>query len=187
MNLQYIILNNKKSDNNIRLNSILENAADFIKENKIKFTEKKIMLGEMGYYHNALPIIPESRDLLNKTQDIVKIRVNWKKKDFDGMTIKQICDNELKLQYGFSISIVDKGYSRNNFKNKETVWVVFDSLNSASKHLTAFNKMFRTAIEQNAIDEYKHFKQNPMKRPLTYDKLIDNAYELYDAIDNGEI
>ena len=37
MNLQYIILNNKKSDNNIRLNSILENAADFIKENSLFF------------------------------------------------------------------------------------------------------------------------------------------------------
>lgn len=46
--------------------------------------------------------------------------------------------------------------------------------------------MFRTAIEQDAIDEYKHFKQNPMKRPLTYDKLIDNAYDLYDLVDRGE-
>ena len=100
--------------------------------------------------------------------------------------VSEIYD-QLKPQYGFCISIVDKDYTRNNFKNREFVWVVFDSEKTALKNMRLFNKMFRTAIEQNAIDEYKRFKQNPMKRPLTYDKLVDNAYDLYDMVDRGEI
>lgn len=187
MNLQYLLLNDKKTVDDVYLNGQLERIAEKIKERKIKFTEKKIMLGEVGYYRNALPVVPESRDLLSKTSQIVNIRVNWKRKDFGDMSIAEICETELPLQYGFCITLVDKDYTRNNFKNKESVWVIFDSLNKATLYLEMFNSMFRTAIEQNAIDEYKRFKQNPMKRPLTYDKLIDNAYELYDAIDNGEI
>lgn len=185
MNLQYLLLNDKKTIDDVFLNKALDRAADFIKNNKVKFTDKKTMLGEMGYYHNALPIIPDSRDLLVKPNGIVNMRVNWKKEDFGDKTTDEICQ-ELKLQYGFNVSIVDKGYTRNNFKNKETVWVVFDTLASAEKNLAAFNKMFRTAIEQDAIDEYKRFKQNPKKRPLTYDKLVANAYDLYDLVDQGE-
>lgn len=185
MNLQYLLLNDKKTTDNIYLNKALDSAAEFVKNNKIKFTDKKIMLGEMGYYHNALPVLPEARDLLLKPTCIVNMRVNWKKESFDGMSVDEI-SNALKLQYGFNVSIVDKGYTRNNYKNKETVWVVFDTLKAAEKNLTAFNKMFRTAIEQDAIDEYKRFKQNPKKRPLTYHKLVPNAYDLYDLVDQGE-
>jgi len=187
MNLQYMLLNDKKTVDDTKLNNNLERIAIAIKENKIKFTEKKIMLGEIGYYQNALPIIPESRDLLSKSHTIVNIRVNWKKQDFGDMSIDDICKNELKLQYGFNISIVDKDYTRNNYKNKENVWVVFNTEAAARKNLDLFNRMFRTAIEQDAINEYKRFKQNPAKRVLTYDKLIDNAYELYDMVDNGEL
>lgn len=187
MNLQYMLLNDKKTENDIKLNNALQRVANTIIENKIKFTEKKIMLGEIGYYQNALPIIPESRDLLSKSHTIVNIRVNWKKQDFGDMTIDEICEKELKLQYGFNISIVDKGYTRNNYKNKENVWVVFNTESTARKYLDIFNRMFRTAIEQDAINEYKRFKQNPSKRVLTYDKLIDNAYELYDMVDRGEV
>lgn len=184
MNLQCLILNNKKTDN-LRLNATLLELADDIVENKTKLSDKKIILGDMIYYRNCLPIISESRDLLKKPANICDIRINWKKEDFEGLTTKEIF-NILKPQYGFCISIVDKDYTRNNYKNKESAWVVFDSKASAEKNLKVFNKMFRTAIEQDAIDEYKKFKQNPMKRPLTYDKLVDNAYELYDLVDSGE-
>ena len=187
MNLQYLLLNDKKTTDDVFLNKALERAADFTKNNKLRFTDKKVMLGDIGYYQNSLPIIPESRDVLTKPNTIVNIRVNWKKQDFGDTPVEKLCeDNVLKLQYGFNVSIVDKDYTRNNFKNKETVWVVFDSLASAEKHLAGFNKMFRTAIEQDAIDEYKRFKQNPKKRPLTYDKLVPNAYDLYDLVDQGE-
>lgn len=187
MNLQFMLLNNKKTEDDEKLNAFLEILAEDIKKNKIRFSEKKVMLGDMGYYQNALPIIPESRDVLKKASDICNIQVNWKKKDFGDMTIAEISKNELKQQYGFCISVVDKDYTRNNYKNKEFLWIVFDTENSARKYLAIFNRMFRTAIEQNAIDEYKRFKQNPMKRPLTYDRLVDNAYDLYDMIDRGEI
>ena len=159
MNLQYLLLNDKKTIDDVYLNGQLERIAEKIKTRKIKFTEKKIMLGEIGYYRNALPVVPESRDLLNKTSQIVNMYVNWKKQDFGDMSIREICENELSMQYGFCISLVDKDYTRNNFKNKESVWVVFDTLPKATLYLETFNSMFRTAIEQNAIDEYKRFKE----------------------------
>ena len=31
-----------------------------------------------------------------------------------------------------------------------------------------------TAMEQDAIDEYKHFKENPEKRVLSFDKIFSN-------------
>jgi len=185
MNFQFLLLNDKKTDNG-KINTYLEKVAEVLKSSKVKFSDKKTVLGDIGYYNNCLPIIPESRDLLKKASGLCQIRINWKKKDFGDMSVDEIC-NELKLQYGFCVSIVDKDYTRNNYKNREFVWIVFDTEKAAAKNLVLFNKMFRTAIEQNAIDEYKRFKQNPMKRPLTYDKLVDNAYDLYDMVDNGEI
>jgi len=185
MNLQYLLLNDKKT-NNEKLNSFLEGVAELLKRSKVKFSDKKVMLGDTGYYHNCLPIVPESRDLLKKANNVCRMYVNWKREQFPDMTTQEICDI-LKPQYGFNISVVDKDYTRNNYKNKESFWVVFDSEKLAKKNMELFNKMFRTAIEQNAIDEYKRFKQNPMKRPLTYDKLVDNAYELYDMVDRGEV
>ena len=185
MNFQYLLLNDKKTDN-VKVNVYLDKVAEEIKSTRIKLSDKKVILGDMGYYHNCLPIIPESRDLLKKASNICPMRVNWKKEPFEGLTSNEIYDL-LKPQYGFCISIVDKDYTRNNFKNREFAWVVFDTEKAAEKNMKLFNKMFRTAIEQNAIDEYKRFKQNPMKRPLTYDKLVDNAYELYDMVDRGEI
>lgn len=185
MNLQFLLLNDKKT-NNEKLNVLLDSVANELKSVKVKFSEKKVMLGDTGYYHNALPIIPESRDVLKKASNICKIKVNWKKEPFEGLTSFEISDL-LKQQYGFCVSVVDKEYTRNNFKNKESFWVVFDSEKIAERNMRLFNRMFRTAIEQDAIDEYKRFKQNPMKRPLTYDKLVDNAYELYDMVDRGEI
>ena len=35
--------------------------------------------------------------------------------------------------------------------------------------------------------EYKKFKQNPDKRILSFDKLVDNAYDLYEQVDKGEL
>lgn len=185
MNFQFLLLNDKKTDNP-KVNIFLDKVAEEIKTTRIKLSDKKVILGDIGYYHNCLPIIPEERDLLKKANNVCKMYVNWKKQDFEGMSSNEICDI-LKPQYGFCISIVDKDYTRNNFKNREFAWIIFDTEKSAEKNMKLFNKMFRTAIEQNAIDEYKRFKQNPMKRPLTYDKLVDNAYELYDMVDRGEI
>ena len=187
MNFQYLLLNDKKTEN-AKINAYLDSIAEVLRKSKVKFSDKKVMLGDIGYYQNCLPIIPGSRDLLKKASSICKMYVNWKKEDFTNWDFSKIVyPFPLKEQYGFCISIVDKDYTRNNFKNREFVWVVFNSEKAAKENMHLFNKMFRTAIEQNAIDEYKRFKQNPMKRPLTYDKLVDNAYELYDMVDRGEV
>lgn len=199
MNLQYLILEDKATDNE-KLNLILNSIAKEIKDKKIKFAaedkdqnnsknlnkDKRVILGGGVYYKNVLPRIPATRDLYKKPTDIVNIRVNWKQESFEGLSSDDICFR-LPMQYGFCITIVDAGYKRNNYKNSESVWVVFDNKNTAIKHMKVFNKMFRTAIEQDCIDEYKKFKHNIMKRPLTYDKLVPNAYELYDLVDKGEI
>jgi len=44
-----------------------------------------------------------------------------------------------------------------------------------------------TAMELDCIEEYKRFKENPEKRPLTFDMLCSNAYELYEQVDNDEL
>lgn len=114
------------------------------------------------------------------------MRVNWKKKTFEGMSTNEIA-NQLKEQYGWNITTVDADHTRNKYKNKTDAWVVFDTKEEAERNMKLFNSMFITAIELDAIEEYKRFKENPAKRPLTFDKLVENAYELYEAVDQGEI
>ena len=123
---------------------------------------------------------------MKKSTDVCNIRVNWKGTNFTGMTTDEIC-NKLKVQYGWNVTLVDKEHTRNKFKNKNVCWVVFDTEEQAKDALRHFNSMFMTAIELDCIEEYKRFKLNPEKRPLTFDKLVDNAYELYEMVDNGEI
>lgn len=172
------------------LNKKIENIRLALKKNKIKITEKYKKVGDQVYYKNAIPYVSNMRDVLTKPKAICKIRVNWGKKTFKGMTVKDILENEaIKPQYGWIIDIVDSDHSRNNYKNKETVWVVFDTEEKAKKAMEVFNEMFLTAIEQDCIEEYKNFKKNPMKRPLTFDKVLgkEQAYPLYELVDKGEI
>jgi len=187
MNLMPIILSNDEfKSKNIYINKKIEKIKNLIKQEKTKFKEEPIYIGNTQYYKSCLPIISKERDVLTKPTEICKIFVNWKNKDFTGMKVNDIC-NELKAQYAFSIAIVDAEHTRNKFKNKTIIWAVFDSEELAKKNMRIFNSMFITAIEQDAINEYKKFKENPEKRPLTFDKLVPNAYKLYNAIDKGEL
>lgn len=171
------------------LNRKIENIRLNLKKQKIKITEKYRKIGDQVYYKNALPYISNMRDVLNKPTMICKIRVNWCKKNFKGMSVSDILKNELKEQYGWIIDIVDADHSRNNYKNKETVWVIFDTEEKAKKAMELFNEMFLTAIEQDCIEEYKNFRKNPVKRPLTFDKVLgkEQAYPLYELVDKGEL
>ena len=56
-----------------------------------------------------------------------------------------------------------------------------------NRNMKVFKSMFMTAIEQDCVEEYKKFKQNPDKRILSFDKLVDNAYDLYEQVDKGEL
>lgn len=183
MNLMKHILANTAPKDTKTANK-LRGLVETVKKEKIKISDDIILLGEGKYYLNCLPVIPQGRDILKKAKSITPIRINWKQKQFESV---DDAVKTLKLQYAWNITIVDEEHTRNNFKNKENVWVVFDTEAKALQYLKVFNDMFRTAIEQDAIDEYKHFKQSPEKRPLTYDKLVDNAYELYAQVDRGEL
>lgn len=157
-----------------------------LKKKKIKITKKATLLGDTYYYHNGLPFISEARDVLVKPNTICKMKVNWKAKTSDKMSQKDAY-LELKDQWGWTITIVDAEHQRNKYKNKSIVWAIFDTEEKAKMSMDIFNKMFITAIEWDAIEEYKKFKKNPEKRPLTFDKIIDKeiAYSLYDDVDNG--
>jgi len=187
MNLMHIAVSSNMISNDDKINKKLLGIREQIKKDKIKISEKYIKMGTCFYYQNVLPFVPEMRDVLKKPTTICLMRVNWKKQPFEGLTAIQICDqNLLKEQYGWCVQTVDAEHTRNNYKNREIFWVIFDTEEAAIKNRYVFNMMFRTAIEQDAIDEYKKFKQNPLKRPLTFDKLVENAYELYDLVDKGE-
>lgn len=187
MNYMSIILGERDvPKNNKRLSDSVEKLKQSIKKAKVKIDNKFVKLGDTLYYDNCLPYIPATRDVLKKPDGVCPIKVNWKKKSFEGMTTDEIC-KILKPQWGWCVAVVDEDHTRNKFKNKTIAWIVFDTEAEAKNTMTLFNKMFFTAIEKDTVDEYKKFKQNPEKRVLSFDKLVPNAYELYDQVDKGEL
>lgn len=187
MNLMYVIVNNLEyTGKNKAIKARVENLQTRLKKQKIKISDKNVLIGETHYYNNVLPFIAKERDVLIKPEDSCKIRVNWKKKSFAGMTTDQIV-NELKEQWGWGVTVVDADHTRNKYKNRSDYWVIFDTKEEAENMRKLFNSMFLTAIEQDCIEEYKRFKENPEKRILSFDKLVSNAYDLYEAVDKGEM
>ena len=184
MNLMHIILSDipviNKRKYGAREKIIL--GKQLLEKYRLKISNEYTQLGSALYYKNCLPLIVKTRDVLKKPLEVCKIRVNWKRK---------ICTPEeylsLKEQWGWTVTVVDAGHTRNKYKNKSTLWVVFDSKERAQKALTTFNTLFITAMEQDAIEEYKKFKENPEKRILSFDKILPTAYELYEEVDKGNI
>ena len=155
---------------------------ELLNKYKIKISDEYIKLGETPYFHNCLPRIVKTRDVLKKPLQVCKMRVNWKRK---------VCTSEeymsLKEQYGWTAVIVDSEHTRNKYKNKSTIWVIFDSEKKAQQAMELFNTLFITAMEQDTVDEYKRFRENPDKRVLSFDKILPTAYDLYEAVDKGEM
>lgn len=171
---------------NKKVNQKLLELKEYLQEHPIVVDEKYTKIGNIFYYNNVLPYISRNRDVLKKPDGICKIRVNWKKKKFEGLTTQEIY-NELKPQYAWNVTIVDAEHTRNKYKNKSAAWVVFDTESEAKKNMEIFNRLFITAIEWDCIEEYRKFKANPDKRPLTFDQLVPNYADLYEMIDRGEI
>jgi hypothetical protein len=188
MNLMSVVLEERKltGKDAKKFGAKVEELKNIVKKEKIKISQTIKKIGNSMYCVNALPYIASSRDVLKKPDSICSIRVNWKKKSFAGLTTEQMI-KELKEQWCWYTSIVDEEHSRNKFKNKDIICVVFDTKEEAEKNMEVFKKMFMTAIEQDCVEEYKKFKQNPDKRILSFDKLVDNAYDLYEQVDNGEL
>lgn len=187
MNLMYAIMSSDDSKiKNKKISSKLKKLKDKVKNAKIKISDKYTKLGDTFYYDNCLPLISKDRDVLHKPSDICKMMINWKRKTFTGLSTEEIM-KQLKPQYGWSTTIVDAEHTRNKFKNKQMYWIIFDTEEQAKNALKVFNSLFLTAIELDCIEEYRKFKQNPEKRPLTFDKLVSNAYDLYEMVDNGEL
>jgi hypothetical protein len=183
MNLMYYVFNDEtlETDDKYFINqlNILKEKAS---KGKIKVAKKYKKIRNSLYFLNGLPLIDKTRDVLSKSFKVCKMRINWKDIAIDDPAkINEL----LPEQYGWNISVVDKEHTRNNYQNKETYWIVFDKKEKAEQALEDFNMMFRTAIEQDCIDEYKHYKQNPAKRILTFNNIIHNAYDLYDLVDKG--
>lgn len=188
MNFMSVILEERKltAKDTKKFGSTIENLKNIIKKEKVKISKNIKKVGNSMYCVNALPYIASTRDVLKKPDIVCSIRVNWKQKSYIGMSTNDII-KELKEQWCWYTSIVDEEHSRNKFKNKDIICVVFDSKEQAEKNMEIFKKLFMTAIEQDCVEEYKKFKQNPDKRVLSFDKLVDNAYELYEKVDKGEL
>lgn len=188
MNYMSVILEEKKLDSkHKKMAEKLKVLREDLKKSNVRISKEFKKVGNSIYCVNAMPYISKDRDVLKKPEEVVSVRINWKKKSFEGMTTDEIF-NELKQQWCWYVTVVDEEHTRNKYKNKDTLCVVFDSKEKAEKAKKIFNEMFLTAIEQDCIDEYKHFRLNPDKRLLTFDKLIGRrAYELYNMVDKGEI
>lgn len=185
MNYMSLVLGERKvPDNNKNLANKIDELKVLVKKNKIKFNKTIKKLGNTMYSVNGLPYISVSRDVLKKPDSICSIRVNWKKKSMGDMTLDEAI-KELKEQWCWNVSVVDEEHTRNKYKNKDIICVVFDTKEEAEKNMEIFNKLFMTAIEQDCVEEYKRFKENPDKRPLTFDRLVSNYAELYQAVDDG--
>ena len=187
MNLMYFVMSDEKFNcKNKKIIEKITGLKDKLKKSKLKISDKFIKLHNTFYYNNCLPYLSKDRDVLKKPSELCKIYVNWKKKPLGDMSVNEMIAT-MKPQWGWTISTVDAEHTRNKFKNKSDLWVVFDTEEKAKKAMDVFNSLFITAIELDAIEEYKRFKENPEKRPLTFDKLVPNYAELYDAVDNHEI
>lgn len=185
MNLMHVILSSPDATVKSKKYGARERVIkgrELLNKYKIKIDTEYIKLGDTLYFHNHLPKIVKARDVLTKPQQVCKIRINWKKKNLTSDQYMQ-----LKEQYGWITTVVDSEHTRNNYKNKSTIWVVFDSENKAKQAMETFNMMFITAMEQDAVDEYKRFKESPDKRILSFDKILPGAYDLYEAVDKGEM
>ena len=188
MNLMQDIVSEVESTiKNEHLLKRIASLKETIRKQKIKIIKNAVLLGDTYYYQNGLPFVSEARDVLKKPNSICKMKVNWKAKDDSKININN-ANTELKDQWGWTIVTVDAEHQRNKYKNKSTAWVIFDTEEKAKTYMNLFNKMFITAIEWDAIEEYKKFKKNPEKRPLTFDKIInkEDAYRLYDEVDQGK-
>lgn len=184
MNLMHVILASAEGNVKSKKYGAREKVVkgrELLNKYRLKVSDEYIKLGETPYFYNCLPKIVKTRDVLTKPLQVCKMRVNWKRK---------VCTPDdylqLKEQYGWTTVIVDSEHTRNKYKNKSTVWVIFDTEKKAKQAMEAFNSMFITAMEQDTIDEYKHFRENPEKRVLSFDKILPTAYELYEAVDKGE-
>lgn len=185
MNLMYSYLNNLNFKcKNEKIVNKYNNLVNSWKNQNIIISNKYTKIGNTHYYYNCLPLIAKNRDVLKKPVDCCEIYLNWKNQSFDNMSTDDILRN-LKKQYGWVTTIVDAEHKRNKFKNKNVIWAIFDTEEDAKYKMDLFNSMFITEIEIDCIEEYKKFKQNPDKKPLTFDKLCKNAYELYDQVDKG--
>lgn len=185
MNLMYpFISNTKLKTKDTKILTKFAGLSEIWKTENIRISEDFIKIGTTPYYLNCLPLIKKNRDVLQKPTEICEIRINWKKESFAGLSTEEVI-NKLKKQWGWVTIIVDADHKRNKFKNKNIIWVIFDTQEEASRNMNLFNSMFITAMELDCIEEYKKFKQSPDKRPLTFDKLCNTAYDLYDQIDKG--
>lgn len=185
MNLMHIILSSPTATSKIKkygARERVEKGRELLAKYRLKITDEYIKLGETAYFHNSLPKITKTRDVLKKPIQVCKMRINWKRKAYTSAEYMQ-----LKEQYGWAVTIVDNEHTRNKFKNKSNIWVIFDTEKKAEQAMETFNMMFITAMEQDAVDEYKRFKENPDKRVLSFDKILPGAYNLYEAVDNGEM
>lgn len=183
MNLMYLALNPNSKLKDEKYNTKLQAVKELFKKSKIKISNKYQKVGNTIYYKNCLPLIEETRDLLTKPTTPCKIRVNWKKENFSGLSMDEIV-SKLPEFWGWCISVVDANYKRNKYKNKTDMWVVFSKEEQAKEAMDLFNKMFYTEIELDTIDEYKKFIKSPEKRVLSFDQIVPNAYELYNEVDN---
>lgn len=186
MNLMYLALNPDSKLKDEKYNVKLQALKDSLKKSKIKISSKYVKVGNGLYYKNCLPMITETRDLLNKPTAPCKMWVNWKGEKFTGLTTDDVT-KKVPESWGFVISVVDAGYKRNKYKNRTDMWVVFNTEKECRSAMALFNKMFYTEIELDTIDEYKKFIKSPEKRVLSFDQIVPNAYELYDEVDKNTL
>ena len=186
MNLMYAALNNVMSKNP-KINVKIKQLQQKIKDEHIKFTDNFKKMRGLIYFDEGLPIIGKCRDVLKKPEDICTLHMSFdRKEDLSKVSVEDAL-KRFTTKYAWCIHTVDADHKRNKYKNKTIAWVMFDSLEEAEKAKEQFNSMFITALEWDTIEEYRRFKENPEKRPLTFDQQGPNAYELYEAVDNGEI
>ena len=168
-----------------KMNKKIENLIFKLNDTKYTFADHPIDKGNGFYYNNALPIVSANRDVLEKDKEVCKMWVNW---GGTGCGCTYDLVNNYNAQYGFKVITVDAGYKRNKYQNKESAWVVYNTADEAINAMKFFNSFFLTALEIDAINEYKKCKQSPDKRPLTFDQVIGpSVYDLYEQVDNNEL
>lgn len=162
-------------DEHISKDPKIKDLQEYAHDNKIKFSNKpdlKYNNNNIEFYHNCVPIIPESRDVYKKNFDVTTtILVNWKKiplfgyKEGNEETKKKTVTflyNQLSPENYCFLNTCDKDHTRTKTLNSITINIVYSDKKKLNVVVNFLDKCFYTLEE--SIKDKELLKKSKIKQ-----------------------